>query len=61
MIDPDHHKLSIVSQFELLSISRSSFYRETPSVAEETLRLMPLIDEQFLRRRGTARGRWRGT
>jgi putative transposase len=48
MIDPDHHKLSIVRQCELVSIGRSSFYREPPSVAEETLRLMRLIDEQFL-------------
>src|SRR6266481_4232583 len=35
-------------QCELVSISRSSFYREPPAENEETLRLMRLIDEQFL-------------
>jgi putative transposase len=48
MIDPDHPRLSIVRQCELASISRSSFYREPPAENEETLRLMRLIDEQFL-------------
>ena len=60
MIDPDHPRLSIVRQCELASISRSSFYRQPTAENEETLRLMRLIDEQFLRRLGTARGRWRG-
>src|ERR1700733_9987505 len=32
----------------LASISRSSFYREPTAENEETLRLMRLIDEQFL-------------
>ncbi len=48
MIDPDHPRLSIVRQCELASISRSSFYRKPTAVSEETLRLMRLIDEQFL-------------
>ena len=48
MIDPDHPRLSIVRQCELASISRSSFYREPAAENEETLRLMRLIDEQFL-------------
>jgi len=60
MIDPDHPRLSIVRQCELASISRSSFYREPPAENEETLRLMRLIDEQFLETPWTARGRWRG-
>ena len=47
MIDPGHPRLSIVRQCELASISRSSFYRE-PAESEETLRLMRLLDEQFL-------------
>ena len=48
MIDPGHPRLSIVRQCELASISRSSFYREPTAVSEATLRLMRLIDEQFL-------------
>ena len=48
MIDPGHPRLSIVRQCELASISRSSFYREPTGENEETLRLMRLIDEQFL-------------
>jgi hypothetical protein len=47
MIDPGHSWLSIVRQCELVSISRSSFYREPTVESEETLRLMRLIDEQF--------------
>ncbi len=48
MIEPGHPRLSIVRQCELASISRSSFYREPTAVNEATLRLMRLIDEQFL-------------
>ena len=48
MIEPGHPRLSIVRQCELASISRSSFYREPTAVSEATLRLMRLIDEQFL-------------
>ena len=48
MIEPDHPRLSIVRQCELASISRSSFYREPTSESEATLRLMRLIDAQFL-------------
>src|SRR5215217_6859704 len=48
MIDPGHPRLSIVRQCELASISRSSFYREPSAESEETLRLLRLIDEQFL-------------
>ena len=48
MIDSGHSRLSIVRQCELVSISRSSFYREPAAESEETLRLMRLIDEQFL-------------
>ena len=48
MIEPDHPRLSIVRQCELASISRSSFYRAPTVENEATLRLMRLIDEQFL-------------
>jgi putative transposase len=39
---------AIVRQCELASISRSSFYRGPTVENEATLRLMRLIDEQFL-------------
>jgi putative transposase len=48
MIDPGHPRLSIVRQCELASISRSSFYRQPTAESEERLRMMRLIDEQFL-------------
>jgi putative transposase len=48
MIEPDHPRLSIVRQCELASISRSSFYRAPTMENEATLRLMRLIDGQFL-------------
>jgi putative transposase len=48
MIDPGHPRLSIVRQCELVSIGRSSFYREATPESAENLVLMRLIDEQFL-------------
>jgi putative transposase len=48
MIDPDHRRLSIVRQCELVSISRASFYRPATSETPENLALMRLIDEAFL-------------
>ena len=48
MINPGHKRLSIVRQCELVSISRSSFYRHPASESEENLELMRLIDEAFL-------------
>jgi len=48
MIDLDHPRLSIVRQCELVSISRSSFYRGPMPDSAENLALMRLIDEQFL-------------
>ncbi len=48
MINPDHKRLSIVRQCELVSISRASFYRQPAGESEENLALMRLIDETFL-------------
>ena len=48
MIDPDHPRLSIVRQCELVSISRSAFYYRPSGESAENLALMRLIDEQFL-------------
>ena len=62
MIDHGHPRLSIVRQCELVSISRSSFYREPTPESVENLAFMRLIDEQFLEDAMIlARGRWRGT
>jgi len=48
MIEPNHPRLSIVRQCELVGISRSSFYYEGKGESLLNLQLMRLIDEQFL-------------
>ena len=48
MVDPNHTRLSIVRQCRWVSIARSSFYYEGTGETPLTLRLMRLIDEQFL-------------
>ena len=48
MIDPEHPKLSIVRQCELVSISRSGFYYQPAGETPLNLELMRLIDRQFL-------------
>jgi len=48
MIEPDHPRLSVVRQCELVSISRSGFYYRSTGETPLNLTLMRLIDEQFL-------------
>jgi putative transposase len=48
LIEPGHLGLSIVRQCELVSVSRSTFYREPSPETLLNLTLMRLIDEQFL-------------
>lgn len=48
MLSPGHEKLSLARQCQLLGLSRSSFYYRPRLVDEMDLRLMRLIDEQFL-------------
>ncbi|MGI4941949.1 MAG: IS3 family transposase [Janthinobacterium lividum] len=48
MIEPEHPSLSVVRQCELVSISRSGFYREPVGETPLNLELMRLIDAQFL-------------
>mgnify|MGYP006309021229 FL=1 len=48
MIEPKHPHLSIVRQCSLVSISRSSFYFTGKGENPLNLKLMRLIDEQFL-------------
>ena len=49
MIDPSHIWLSIVKQCSLLSVSRSSFYYQGKGESPFNLKLMRLIDEQWLK------------
>lgn len=48
MINQKHPKLAIKSQCQLLSISRSSVYRQVKDETDYNLELMTLIDKQFL-------------
>jgi len=48
MVERDHPRLAIGAQCRLLSIGRSSYYHVAKGEAPENLRLMHLIDEQFL-------------
>ena len=48
MVDPQHSALSITRQCRLVSIARSSFYYEGRGESPLNLRLLRLIDEQFL-------------
>ena len=49
MIEQDHGELSIRRQCELLSLTRSSYYRTLQTEGTENLELMRLIDEEYLR------------
>jgi len=48
MIEPDHPRLSVTRQCELVSISRSGFYSRPAGETPLNLELMRLIDAQFL-------------
>jgi putative transposase len=48
LIEPDHPHLSICRQCELLGLNRSTYYLPPATESEENLRLMRLIDRQFL-------------
>lgn len=48
MIEPEHPGLSISRQCRLLSISRSSWYYKANGESELNLKLMRVIDEQFM-------------
>lgn len=49
-MEPQHKSLSVVRQCELLGLPRSSLYFEQAGESEENLRLMRMIDEEYLRR-----------
>lgn len=48
MIEPSNDNLSITAQCRLLSISRSGWYYDPKGESPLTLKLMRMIDEQFL-------------
>jgi putative transposase len=48
LIEPENPHLSIRRQCELLALNRSSYYLAPAVESEENLRLMRLIDQQFL-------------
>jgi len=48
MIEPQHPRLSVARQCELVSISRSGFYYQPAGETPLNLALMRLIDVQFL-------------
>jgi len=50
LIEPGHAELSIRRQCELLGLSRSTWHYEPATESAENLRLMRLLDEQYLRR-----------
>lgn len=47
-IEPDHSRLSIRRPYELVSISRASFYRQPASESPESLEPMRVIDPAFM-------------
>ena len=49
LIDADHETLSIRRQCELLDMPRSTRYYQPATESDENLRLMRLIDEQYLK------------
>jgi putative transposase len=49
MIECNHEKLSIRRQCELIGLNRASFYYQRTTENAENLRLMRLIDEQYLK------------
>ena len=48
MVEPAHKQLSITTQCQLLSISRSGWYYDPKGESPLNLKLMRLIDEQYL-------------
>ncbi len=49
MIDPAHRNLSVIQQCRLLKINRSTFYYKKKPIKLIDLKLMELIDKQYLK------------
>jgi putative transposase len=48
LVEPDHPRLSIVRQCQMLTVHRSSYYHRPRGENVLNLELMRLIDEQYL-------------
>jgi putative transposase len=48
LVDPENTKVSIAAQCDLLGLPRSSYYHEPLNESELNLKLMRLIDEEYL-------------
>ena len=48
MIDPDHPRLSVSRQCQLLVLPRSTRYHQSKPVPDKTLKLMKQIDELYM-------------
>jgi putative transposase len=46
---PTHESLSLSRQCELVGLPRASFYYQARGESEENLKLMRLLDEQYIR------------
>lgn len=49
MIDPAHQNLSVSRQCRILKVNRSTFYYKKKPIKPEDLKLMELIDKQYLK------------
>jgi putative transposase len=47
MIEPKHPQLSIVKQFDLLCLNRSSIYYEPAKESEENLQILRCLDNRY--------------
>lgn len=47
LIEPDHPRISMARQCELLGLPRSTYYYQSHGESPENLRLMRLLDEQY--------------
>ena len=48
MIEPEHPRLSVSRQCQLLALPRSTRYHRSKPVPDKTLRLMKQIDELYM-------------
>lgn len=49
LVEENHRDLSLVKQCELLAVSRSGLYYQPVPESEENLKIMRLLDEQYLK------------
>lgn len=49
LINPDYSDINIFRQCKLVGLGRSTYYLPPPTESEDNLRLMRLIDEQYLK------------